>query len=56
MTALAEDIRAYFADFQEVMAFTQEAARLAQLVSFLLRHSQQAPHQHPSAGERVPEQ
>ena len=35
---------------------TQEAARLAQLVSFLLRHSQQAPHQHPSAGERGPEQ
>lgn len=35
---------------------TQEAARLAQLVSFLLRHSQQAPHQPPSAGERGPEQ
>ena len=28
MTALSEDIRAYFADFQEVMAFTQEATRL----------------------------
>ncbi|HYI72339.1 MAG TPA: hypothetical protein VEX87_21450, partial [Skermanella sp.] len=28
MTALTEDIRAYFADFQEVMASTQEAARL----------------------------
>ena len=35
---------------------TQEAARLAQLVSFLLRHSQQAPHQPPSAGERGQEQ
>lgn len=35
---------------------TQEAARLAQLVSFLLRHSQQAPHQPPSAGECGPEQ
>ena len=30
---------------------TQEAARLAQLVSFLLRHSQQAPQQPPSAEE-----
>ena len=28
MTGLTEDIRAYFADFQEVVAFTQEAARL----------------------------
>ena len=35
---------------------TQEAARLAQLVSFLLRHSQQAPHQPPSAVERGQEQ
>ena len=35
---------------------TQEAARLAQLVSFLLRHSQQAPHHPPPAGERGQEQ
>lgn len=35
---------------------TQEAARLAQLVSFLLRHSPQASHQPPSAGERDQEQ
>ncbi|MGF7207214.1 methyl-accepting chemotaxis protein [Skermanella aerolata] len=28
MTALSEDIRAYFTDFQEVLAFTQEAVRL----------------------------
>ena len=35
---------------------TQEAARLAQLVSFLLRHSQQAPHHPPSAGGRGQEQ
>ena len=28
MVGLSEDIKAYVADFQEVLAFTQEAARL----------------------------